>query len=157
MGILDSDPMDQGNLFLLSGECWMCLWFILLGPLSAFFFPGGLISMDDISRLLVLWLPIGFGSWEHLQEIRGREERDIRALIYHRIAAFITQIAELLSGDPLITLSVQDSVTSLFLFIPVSRSDNYTSLVPVLVISFYPDLIFVNCPLLTLFKLSKSC
>lgn len=120
MGIRDSDPMDQENRFLLSGECWMCLWFILLGLLSAFFFPGQgrgwflwMISAD----FLVLWLPVGFSSWEHLQEIRGREERNIRAFIYHRIAAFITQISELLSGDPVTTLSVQELVTSLFLFI----------------------------------------
>lgn len=74
-----------------------------------------MISAD----FLVLLLPVGFSSWEHLQEIRGREERDIRAFIYHRIAAFIKQISELLSGDPLITLSVQEPVTSLFLFIPM--------------------------------------
>ena len=53
----------------------MCLWFILLGPLSAFFFPGGLISVDDISRLLVLWLPVGFnlGSIYRRSE-EGRKE-----------------------------------------------------------------------------------
>ena len=72
-----------------------------------------MISAD----FLVLWLPVGFSLWEHLQEIRGREERNIRAFIYHRIAAFITQTSELLLGDPVTTLSVQELVTSLFFFI----------------------------------------
>lgn len=74
-----------------------------------------MISADS----LALWLPVGFGSWEHLQEIGGREERNIRAVIYHKIAAFITKISKLMSGDSLDSPFVHGPITTLFLFFPM--------------------------------------
>ena len=118
-----------------------CLWFIPLGPLSAFLFPGRLTSVDDISRLPCslasswFWL---LGAFTGDKRKGGKKYQGIYlpqdSCIHHRnIKAHVRWLSRL-------SLCSRTNNRSLSLLSYVSRRDNCTSLLPVLVVSLYPAL-----------------